>query len=101
MCEASGQGSQLGKLMDVTQTMAERADALYPRVNRLFLWCLKQNPGLTLDLTADPGAEAQFNAAWLDYVTGGSDEGVKKAALGIVEANKHRGEQAQLFGAVR
>lgn len=87
--------------MEVTQTMAERADALYPRVIKLLDWCLKKYPGLELDLTCDPAAAARFNAAWLDHVTGGSDEGVKAAVLGIVEANKHRGEQRAMFGAVR
>lgn len=82
-------------------TIAERADAIYPRIRRLLEWWLGRNPGLELDLTADAASEARFNAAWLDYATGGPDEPVKQAVLDILEANRRRGTQAEMFVQVR
>jgi hypothetical protein len=74
-------------------TMAERLDAIYPRVSTALAWGTERY-GIA-DYYADTeetrGAEALFNARLNDYAQGGSEAGVKVALKTLIEAHAKRG----------
>jgi hypothetical protein len=74
-------------------TMAERLDAIYPRIHTALAWGAERHG--VADYHADTedqrAAEALFNARLLDYAQGGDEAGVRTAVKLLVEAHAAKG----------
>lgn len=73
-------------------TMAERLDAIYPRIRTALAWGAERHriADYHADTEETRAAEALFNARLLDYAQGGAEEGVKSAVKALVEAHANR-----------
>ena len=73
-------------------TMAERLDAIYPRVAKALAWGVARYGIADYFATDDEtrGAEALFNARLNDYAQGGEEEGVKSALERLIKAHARK-----------
>lgn len=77
---------------DAVVTMAQRLDALYPRVGNALAWGAERYgiPDWHSDTEETKAAEALFNARLNDYAQGGDEEGVKSALERFIRAHAKR-----------
>lgn len=74
-------------------TMAERLDAIYPRIRTALAWGAERH-GIAdyhADTEETKAAEALFNARLNDYAQGGSEDDVKVAVVKLIEAHAAKG----------
>lgn len=72
--------------------MAERLDAIYPRVRTALAWGAKYRhiPDYHSDTEETKAAEALFNARLLDYAEGGDEVEVRLALKTFIDAHARR-----------
>lgn len=77
---------------DAVVTMAQRLDAIYPRISAALAWGVERYgiANIYADTEETRAAETLLNVRLLDYAQGGDESGVKSALERFIKAHAKR-----------